>query len=91
MTEKSTLISQDYRVIILDIDGKRVQIPADGFDIWLYQNHPDTFNNYIGEGTSTNFFDIIMFNQSKEAKRYYLQYLNQMITKDIDQWDKVEG
>ena len=91
MTVKSTLISQDYRVIILEISDKRIQIPAEGFDTWLYANHPETFTKYLGGGDSTKFFDIIFFNQSKDAKRYYLQYLNQMITKEIDQWDKAEG
>jgi hypothetical protein len=59
--------------------------------MWLYDKHPDTFTKYVGEGTDTNFFDIIFFNQSKDAKRYYLQYLNQMITKEIDLWDKANG
>lgn len=91
MTVRSTLITQDYRVIILDLGDKDIKLPAEGFDNWLYENHPDVFTKYVPEGKNTSFFDIIFFNQSANAKRYYLQYLNQLITKEIDLWDKVNG
>ncbi len=87
MTVKSTLITQDYRRIILEVGTLDIQLPAEGFDIWLYNNYPEVFTKYVPDGKSTAFFDIIFFNQSKDAKRYYLQYLNQLITKEIDLWD----
>jgi hypothetical protein len=94
---KTTLISQDLYSITIGIGDSRLVFSSEGFDIWVHQNHPDTFDKYSLSGAEFNssssafpFFDIIKFNQSENAKRYYLQYLGALINKGIDKWDSVE-
>lgn len=91
MTVNTTLISQDQYSITINVWGTDITFKSEGFPLWLYDNHPELFTKYIPEGKNTAFFDLVQFNQSTNAKRYYLQYLNQLISKDTDQWDKVVG
>ena len=99
MTVNTTLVSQDLYSITINVDSKNISFSSEGFDVWLHSTHPEIFDeyaiggdNYIGglSFMAGSLFDLISFNQSKTAKRYYLQYLGSLINKSMDQWDKAK-